>query len=255
MPKYTSQYKSGSYNRKGSKYYSKALTTASNLYAIRQAKRAANAPLSNRGFGSMAILQNREKKFYDNSSARYNAKASDPVIKLLFVPVLGSDYNNRIGRKTVMKSLYIRGHLRLKAAANLDHATPCPAQQARLIIFCDMQPNGATPNLTDLLTGADATYQLNPNNRDRFKIIKDKLYSFDTYEVSTLNGWAQSGRTGYDIKIYKKLNMETIFNATNAGTIGDINTGALYMVWVGTVISNDSIPEAYVSTRVRFDDA
>jgi len=255
MPKYTSQYKSGSYNRKGSKYYSKAINTASNLYAIRQAKRAANAPLSNRGFGSMAILQNREKKFYDNSSARYNAKASDPVIKLLFVPVLGSDYNNRIGRKTVMKSLYIRGHLRLKAAANLDHATPCPAQQARLIIFCDMQPNGATPNLTDLLTGADATYQLNPNNRDRFKIIKDKLYSFDTYEVNTLNGWAQSGRTGYDIKIYKKLNMETIFNATNAGTIGDINTGALYMVWVGTVISDDSIPEAYVSTRVRFDDA
>ena len=154
-----------------------------------------------------------------------------------------------------MKSLYIRGHLRLKAAANLDNATPCPAQQARLIIFCDMQPNGATPNLTDLLTGADATYQLNPNNRDRFKIIKDKLYSFDAYQVVTANGWAMSGKTGYDIKIYKKLNMETIFNATNAGSIGDINTGALYMVWVGTVISDDTIPEAYVSTRVRFDDA
>lgn len=255
MPKYTSQYKSGSYNRKGSKYYSKALTTASNLYAIRQAKRASNAPLSNRGFGSMAVLQNREKKFFDVTSARYNAKALDPVIKLLFVPVLGSDYNNRIGRKTIMKSLYIRGHLRLKAAANLTTDEPCPAQQARLIIFCDLQPNGATPALTDLLTGNDATYQLNPNNRDRFKIIKDKLYSFDTYQISGNNGWAVSGRTGYDIKIYKKLNMETIFNATNAGSIGDINTGALYMVWVGTVISNDTIPEAYISTRVRFDDA
>jgi len=31
------------------------------------------------------------------------------------------------------------------------------------------------------------------------------------------------------VKCYKKLNVETIYNAGNAGTIADINSGALYV--------------------------
>jgi len=255
MPKYAKFYKSGSYNRKPIGY-ARALTTASNLHAIRMAKKAANAPLSNRGFGSMATLQNREKKFFDTTSANYIAGSDGNAnIKLLYVPVLGSDFNNRIGRKTLLKSVYIRGFVGIKPAIALDDAIEATAQQARLIIFVDNQPNGAAPLVTDVLTIADSTGQLNPNNRDRFKVIKDKTWVFDAWSINSTNGYSVQNRCIQDVKIYKKLNLETIFNATNGGTVGDINTGALYMMWVGSVDSNQSVAEAYVSVRCRFDDA
>jgi len=255
MPKYASQYKSGSYNRKPVGY-SKALTTASNLYAMRMAKKAASAPLSNRGFSSMNVLQNREKKFYDINTASYACNTTGSFT-LLHIPQLGSDYNNRIGRKTLLKSLYIRGYCYIDPAAAISTNVVCQTQLCRFIIFVDNQPNGATPSVTDLLTESLPQSQLNPNNRDRFKIIKDKQFVFDpVYQVDTATqarcNW---NRTTYPIKIYKKLNIETVFNGTNGSTIGDINTGALYMMMIGSTAAGAADATFSISTRCRFDDA
>lgn len=253
MPKYSKYYKKGSYGLKQNNY-SRALTTASNLHAIRMAKKAANAPLSNRGFGSMGIPQNREKKFFDISTGSKDVNTTGDFT-LLHIPILGSDFNNRIGRKTLIKSIYVRGFVALKNAVSLNFIEEAPAQLGRMILFIDNQPNGAAPAVTDLLSEALSTSQLNPNNRDRFKIIKDKEFVFDPLVVSATDATGVQNRTIHPIKIYKKLNIETIFNSTNAGTIGDINTGAFYMLWIGSFNSvGGGIPEAVVSTRIRFDD-
>jgi hypothetical protein len=37
--------------------------------------------------------------------------------------------------------------------------------------------------------------------------------------------------------------------------VADINSGALYMFWIGTIASGDSDSVAQISTRVRFADA
>ena len=127
-----------------------------------------------------------------------------------------------------------------------------------MIIFIDLQPNGAAPAVTDLLNEALPSSQLNPNNRDRFLIVKDKTFYFDPVINQTTASQAQAAfnRTGYDIKVYKKCNLETIFNGTNGGSIADITSGAIYMMWIGsTAAGANTDVNAIVSTRCRYIDA
>lgn len=195
-----------------------------------------------------------ERKVNDIATATYQVNTTGSFT-LLANPSLGSDFNNRIGRKVLLKSLYIKGRVITEAAVALTESF-VPAQQGRLIVFVDMQPNGAAPAVTDLLVEATPSSQLNLNNRDRFKVITDKLFSFDPFVYNQTVGFlASTNRQIYNLKKYKKLNLEVIFNATNGGTIADINSGALYMFWIGSRVSGTSDINAILSTRVRYADA
>lgn len=250
---YKSRYKKGSYGGKQLVLNRQSKTLAdqqAKRYAKVMAGRDGSAPVANRGFGSMNLRLNREKKFFDIASAAYSVNSTG-VFTLLFCPTLGSDFYNRIGRKTIAKSVYIRGSVALRAAAGFINS-PVPCSMLRFIVFIDNQPNGAAPAVTDLLNTANASSQLNPNNRDRFLVIKDKQYTFDNWWAS--DQFLAFNHTISPLKCYKKLNLETIFNQTNGGTIGDINSGALYMFWIGTNPAGDGEGLANISTRVRFDD-
>ncbi len=258
---YKSNYKKGSYGG-----LRNVQLTQNKRVAAQQAQRYAKtvaasrggAPIANRGFGSMSITGNRERKFFDLTGATYGVSDTGSFT-LLHIPILGSDFYNRIGRKTVIKSVYIRGQVLCRNAGiapAIGTSSFTEPQLLRMIVFVDLQPNGAAPAITDLLVNAVVNAQLNPNNRDRFKVIKDKQYTMDALILANVGGVFSGAvnRTSHDIKCYKKLNIETIFNQTNGGTIGDINSGALYMFWMGSgTIPNTSI--ASVSTRVRFDDS
>lgn len=230
---------------------------------------APRAPLANRGFSSMSLIANRERKYFDTPGQNWNVNNAGTFI-LAFVPQTGTDFNNRVGRKTIAKSIYIRGSIRLNAAHNIEgnplvEVISAP-QTARMIIFIDSQPNGAAPILTDLLTEAAPDGQLNPNNRDRFRILKDKLFAFDSvafHPLVTVPGanftstsYAAWNRTMYNIKVYKKLNMETIFNQLHNGDIGDISTNAMYVFFIGSHAASATLAAtARITIRVRFDDA
>lgn len=202
---------------------------------------------------------NKERKFSDRAVGGYQVSSAGQF-SLLHAPTLGSDYTNRIGRKTNCKSVYIRGKLEITKAASVEIASVgCTLN--RLIILLDNQPNGSAPAVTDLLSSASPSSQLNPNNRDRFRILKDKVYALDACVIENTgpnveNAW---GRTIIPIKIYKKLKFETIFNAADDGSVASINTGALYMFWIGNAGFQASeanwVITANLSTRVRFDDA
>jgi len=217
-----------------------------------------SAPLATRGFGDMSILKNREKKFFDysNISGPWGINTT-PIGAALHTPVLGSDYTNRIGRKTVIKSLYIRGRIQLQETDQPSGPTNpsyTPAQQCRMIVYVDFQPNGSAPALSDILNNSDPIGQLNPNNRDRFKIVKDKTWVFDPLYVN--GDTITFNRTIYDFKVFKKLNLEVIYNSTNGGTIADIQTGALGIYFVG---DNAPPPVEYAAicsftSRTRFED-
>lgn len=199
-----------------------------------------------------------EKKAYDIVSTIYPVNTTGSFT-CLHIPQLGTDYTNRVGRKTVAKSLYVRGFMYGEAALGAAPATVAVgAQQGRMIIFVDSQPTPATALVpTDLLVSAHPTSQLNLDNRDRFRILKDKCFSFDPYMYSTTatQSLASGSRQIYNIKCYLKLNLETVFNGTNGGTIADITSGALYMFFVGSqAAGTNADADARVSTRVRFID-
>jgi len=235
------------------------LAAAKRLVSARDAAKAAQilsrrstAPPATRGFGFPFRVG--EKKFSD-TSVQYNLNSTGTV-QLLCAPTLGTDYTNRIGRKIFINSVYIRGYATLESPAiapTTDTATP--THLVRFILFVDMQPNGAAPAVTDVLTSASSVAHLNANNRDRFKVLWDKQATMGPMAVVGATGVSLIDKASFPIKKFKKVRQEVIFNAGNAGTIADINTGALYLLSIANIaagVGTDSI--AAITTRVRFSD-
>jgi hypothetical protein len=195
-----------------------------------------------------------ERKVQDINTGTIQANTTG-TFSLLCLPIVGADFNQRVGRKIIMKSVFIRGYVRTEQSGTLAVANTI-SQQARMILFVDLQPNGATPATTDLLVEATTASQLNLNYRDRFKILCDKEYVFDPYTFNTGATTSQSsvGRQIWSVKKYKKITQETIFG-TSAGTIADINSGALYMFWIGSNPTGATDVNAVLSSRVRYTDA
>lgn len=209
-------------------------------------------PIASRGYRPNPT----EKKVYDIAVTTYQVNTTGSFT-LLCIPTTGADMTNRVGRKILQKSVYIRGRVTQEATAAGPQTVANSSQQIRFILFVDYQPNGAAPAVTDLLNTASPASQLNINNRDRFKVLKDKCYVFDAsaYNTTATSQLASWSRTVYNFKCYKKIDIETIFNATNGGTIADINSGALYMFWIGDQAAGSNTDgNALVSTRVRFLD-
>jgi len=214
--------------------------------APRRAYPVSRVPLASRGYRPNTV----ERKVNDLDTTTYQVNTSGSFT-LLANPQVGADMNNRIGRKITLKSVYVKGRVQLELAGSLV-AAASGAQQARMIIFSDMQPNGSAPVVTDLLVSATPASQLNLNNRDRFRVYCDKEYVFDPMLVTaTLYTW---NRTIQLVKKFKALNLEMVFS-TSTGSIADITTGALYMFWIGSAAPGTNTDANFVgSTRVRYTD-
>lgn len=195
-----------------------------------------------------------ELKAIDNDAANYQVNTTG-TFTLLNGCVQGTDFDERVGRKILCSSVYIRGSVVLENANDLSAGVTAGAQQCRMILFVDMQPNAATPATTDLLKEASPTSQLNLNNRDRFRVLKDKTFFMDPLITTAANASNAFNRTGYNVKVFRRLNIETIYNSGNVGNIGDISSNAIYMFWIGTAVAGtDTDSNAKVSTRLRFTD-
>lgn len=157
----------------------------------------------------------------------------------------GATFYNRIGNKVHMRSVSV-------------FFTPCVATSngvinLRWMLVYDKQPNGAFPALTDVLATNDAGTvefhsSLNMTNRSRFMILRDKLETFSTVE-----------RSSAICKDFVRLNLDTEFKS-NAGTIGDISTGALFLLafvdWYDGSNKLATSPQSAfggITCRLRFD--
>lgn len=167
------------------------------------------------GYGSSAP----EKKFTDtsgNQSITFGAATfiAPGATTLLNGLVPDATATGRIGRKIVMKSLYLRYICSLGA-------TSTGGSPVRIMVVYDKQANTAPPGVTDILLSDAHLSPNNLSNRDRFVVICDEM----SEPISVQNNFSVSGT------IYKKINLETMFNSGTAGTIADITSGSLYLLW------------------------
>lgn len=208
-------------------------------------------PLATRGYRPNTV----ERKVYDVAASTVDADTTGSIA-CIGLPILGTDMTNRVGRKICWRTVQARGLVRVERA-ELMTAASIPAQYVRFMLVIDMQPNGALPAITDILTTAHPASPLNLNNRDRFRVIADKEFTLDPYYLNTTATTSAASMTNQIkmFKIYKKVNLETIFNGTNGGTIADISSGALLRVIIGNqAISATNTAEFTFSTRCRFTD-
>jgi len=173
----------------------------------------------------------------------------------LCVPITGASMTERVGRKTQIKSCYLRGMMMKSLAATPTGSVTAEAQMVRLILIFDKQPNAAVPVMSDILQTSTVYSQFNINNRDRFSILKDKEYVFDPMIYDSANNAYAWNRTIHPVKIFKKLDLEQVFNAGSAGTAADINTGNLLLfLLTNTAPGADKNINVYLTSRVRYTD-
>ncbi len=158
---------------------------------------------------------------------------STGFIRLINASVVGDDFTNRDGRQIRIKSCGVTFTM-IMDSVPLD-------SQLRCMVVIDKQPNGILMTIAQLLDTSTVSSFKNLDNRKRFVILKD--------EVLTLS---QSGENNTHLKWYKKIDMKTVYDSSNTGSISDITTNALYLV----MISNDTPtgPRVICNTRVRFID-
>lgn len=213
---------------------------------------AANAGfLRNRSVGGVRA----EKKVIDILQAVYSVENTGTVLRLLNGCVAGSQNFNRIGRKINLKSLQIHGYFQATAVATAN-------VKARMLIVFDKQSNGAAPTYANIITSQDitgatsstVTDMINLDNRDRFEIIRDENIVIAPYNTTATQSVAGTP-TIVPIDRYIKLgNRETVYNAGTAGTVGDIQSGALYVFFIASQPNATGV--LFVgSFRTRFIDA
>lgn len=181
-----------------------------------------------------------ELKFIDvaiTTNAPFGSIAFSGTASLLNGMIPGSTASTRIGRKVTIKSLLLR-------YSNVLAATSTGGGQLRLLIVYDKQANATAPAITDILLADEFNSPNNLSNRDRFVTIADLI----TDGVAVGDNFSEAG------VIYKKLNLETLFNAGVAGTVGDITTGSIHFFiaqsgGIGVAAANFD-----GSARIRYTD-
>lgn len=166
------------------------------------------------------------------------------TITLLNGIATGTDYVNRIGRKILIKSILFRATV----IPNTSNNTPAGDVTRHMLLY-DSQANGAAPAIGDILQNSSINDPMNLNNRDRFKVIFDKFVTMAAAQYST--GTLTAGSpTAKQVTVYKRCNLEQIFNNTGS-SVTSIQTGALYYV-VLSGFNNQST--SLWTCRVRFID-
>lgn len=182
--------------------------------------------------------------------------ANTPAIILLNGLVKGSDATQRIGRQVLVKKVIARLTLYMPDIADSSTSPNWPTF-VRIMLVYDMQTNATLLTLADLFNDSLEPNALqNLNNRDRFKVIKDKVYNLNK-TAKFASDASDMGACRF-VKIYKRLNLTTVYNDQSNGTVGDIQTGSLYLIALANGPSNSNTAaeqlQLYGYTRIRYSD-
>jgi len=169
------------------------------------------------------------------------------AIVLLNGCIQGTDSNQRVGRKIEMTSVsmdLIVGGGTITAANYALNNT----DKIRVALVYDKQPNAGAVTYGDIYTSTGvntaAMSVRNVNNLDRFDVLKvwDECVSTE-------------GPNGIVFKDYIKMNLDTRYDSSNAGTIADIISGAMLLVFCDQNTTGTNTNTIQGQCRVRFHDS
>jgi len=150
----------------------------------------------------------------------------------------GDELDQRIGRELTMRSVQIDMVTKATAGTGI-------AQQHRILLVYDRQTNATALTAVQVLTGATVYSPRNLENRRRFKILMDKKFQ--------LNASGESGSERM-FKFYRRLAHPVTFNSGDAGTVADITTGSLYLIYIGSIAAGATAGSIVGHCRIRYSD-
>lgn len=170
---------------------------------------------------------------------------------------------NRVGRKSILRSLRIKGWFTLSQGFTLPNGTT-KENIVRMVVVWDKQPSGAIPNFGAIFGITDQTgTESSPNilvppkydNMDRFVVLKDVV--IDNRAQGFFGGGAAPGTSQLvSVDCYIKLGLkETVFSGQTAPmSISDIASGALYVYFRAVNSDAESFAAFAGQARLRYSD-
>lgn len=172
------------------------------------------------------------------------------TVTLVNPSAYGAAAGQHVGRRTTLKSLTMRYTIGIAAPTSASVLAPL-----RILVFYDHDPSGVSPVITDVLSANSINALQNLDNSDRFIILKDIYVEEDSgFEVTNASAFAYNKH--FHLKLGGGRGLECVFNAGSAGTIADIQTGAIFVAYCTTAntVAVGGSRMDFIS-RVRFTDA
>lgn len=149
----------------------------------------------------------------------------------------GTTASTRLGRRINMKSILLRYNFACLP-------TTAGGDSVRILIVYDAQTNATAPAVTDIVVANSIAQPMNLSNARRFRVILDEL----------VPGFGAQGPPSQQGTRYVKGDWPVEFNTGSAGTVGDITSGAMWMlVWQGGRLITLA-PDSNIVTRIRYSD-
>jgi len=152
----------------------------------------------------------------------------------------GSSSSGRIGIKTRVKSLLLRGVIVWPGGQ-----TTIAPSQVRIVVVWDKQANTALATRTDVFQ--DGTYSISPTNMgnsERFVVLVDEWTDI-----------GDNGQFNVSYQCYRKMDLESVYKDTSTVVP---STGAMLIFAAANNDSNDVVstyqPKVEFYSRVRYTD-
>jgi len=175
--------------------------------------------------------------------------------------VSGSLTGLRVGREILNKHIQVRGYIYRESVA------ACASQLLHVALIYDREPNyvGITyANVFKQYAGTSGPMAMpNVDDTGRFQILK-QMRIFVPIQFTLIAGAVSQNESSliqpqkyyFDWKV--KLNKKTLYSAAgNAGTVADINKGAIWMVYSSMIqdITPADTHSIHYQTRLLYEDA
>lgn len=258
---FTMAYKRSGYAKKATKTRQKA-ARAMQRRMFRSAATTRNALRYNRILAPAPRNGRPEVKMVDNMNGEsiitqaLNTTGTLNVVNLIRS---GSGFNQRIGRRIEMKSLHLTGLIKPTGVVNPSY------DMGRILVVYDRQPNGAVPTIAQILlsydqgsaTSTNALSFTNPDQRERFMILMDERIALPSYATSTgLTGGCDGPNKSFLVNRFINLaGLRTQYGLdSSVAAIGDIASGALYVLSLGSFASGTAAWTLSCTWRLRYQD-
>jgi len=183
--------------------------------------------------------------------------------------VQGTEANQRIGRKVVVKYIGLKGRIQFTS----DLVTPgSGCVRIRIIVYLDKQANGAKALVGDILAdnplgGGSETFRVDSfrslENINRFTVLSDKTHylQIPSIQFNTVGGVGSADPT--EERIVKPMKNVKInlggksipieFSGMN-GTIGDVRSNNIGIVFISDTVGTNRA-QFVGTTRIRYSDS
>lgn len=152
-----------------------------------------------------AIRQVSEKKFFDSSLGSSAPSATGAIQSGLLFMANGTDDQTRIGNSINVTSIGYKFVGTLATSETTENAV-------RVILFRDIQSNGAAPTVADVLTTAAFDSYFNPDNVERFEILDDRIIRVGACTGTTTAILPMIATSN----CYKKLSFKSTYTSNSA---------------------------------------